>query len=83
MNRHTRGDDALSEIEETLRESEERFREVANAAPVLIWLADTQNKGIWYNQAWLDFTGRTLEQDLGDGWIENVHPDDRERCAEI
>ena len=69
--------------EAALKESETRFREVANAAPVLIWVADKRNKGVWYNKAWLDFTGRSMDQELGDGWLEGVHPDDRPRCAEI
>lgn len=64
-----------------LTESEARFRNMANQAPALIWMADEQNFGIWYNKRWLDFTGRTLEQELGFGWIEGMHPDDRERCA--
>jgi PAS domain S-box-containing protein len=68
---------------EALTESEARFREVADAAPVLIWVADTDNRGIWYNKAWLDFTGRTLDQELGDGWLEGVHPDDLDTCARL
>lgn len=75
--------DLRKKDEAALAESEARFREVANAAPVLIWVADTENKGIWYNKAWLDFTGRPMEEELGDGWLERVHPDDLERCAEI
>ena len=69
--------------EDALRESEARFREVANAAPVLIWLADVENRGIWYNKPWLDFTGRSMEQELGHGWLDGVHPDDRARAAEV
>ena len=67
--------------EQALRESESRFRNMADHAPALIWMADTRNLGTWYNKRWLDYTGRTMEQELGFGWIEGMHPDDRERCA--
>ena len=75
--------DLRKKDEAALAESEARFREVANAAPVLIWVADTRNKGVWYNKAWLDFTGRSMDQELGDGWLDGVHPEDLARCAEI
>lgn len=68
-------------IEDALRESEERFRNMANQAPALIWMADTQNMGTWYNKRWFEYTGRTMELELGFGWIEGMHPDDRPRCA--
>jgi len=67
--------------EEALRESEMRFRRMADHAPALIWLADTRNMGVWYNKPWLDYTGRSMEQELGFGWLEGMHPDDRERSA--
>lgn len=60
--------------------SEDRFQAMANAAPVLIWVADPTKACTWFNQEWLDFTGRTMEQELGFGWIDGVHPDDTERC---
>lgn len=59
-----------------LQESEQRFRNMADHAPALIWLADTENMGTWFNKHWLDYTGRSLEQELGIGWAEGVHPDD-------
>ncbi len=65
--------------EEALKESERRFRGMADTAPVFIWMADTQGRCVFVNKAWLDFSGRTLEQELGEGWTENFHPADRER----
>ncbi len=67
--------------EAALRESEERFRSLADTAPVLIWLADTRNRGTYFNRPWLEFTGRTLDEELGYGWVESIHPDDRDRAA--
>ena len=67
--------------EAALRESEERFRSLADTAPVLIWLADTRNRGTYFNRPWLEFTGRTLAEELGYGWVESIHPDDRDRAA--
>jgi PAS domain S-box-containing protein len=65
-----------------LRESEERFRLVTNTAPVMIWTAGTDRKCSYVNKTWLDFTGRPLEAELGDGWTEGVHPDDSNRCLQ-
>ncbi len=65
-----------------LQESDERFRLMADHAPVLIWVADESGKCIYFNRPWLNFTGRTLEQELGDQWLENVHDDDKETCMQ-
>ncbi|MBW4494742.1 MAG: PAS domain S-box protein [Oscillatoria princeps RMCB-10] len=69
-------------VEAVLRESEERFRTMADSAPVFIWISDESGLCTYLNQTWLDFTGRTLEEQLGEGWLEFVHPDDRRRCQE-
>jgi PAS domain S-box-containing protein len=69
--------------ESELRESESRFRVVADAAPVLIWMSGVDRLCTFFNKPWLDFTGRTLQQELGNGWAEDVHPDDLERCLKV
>jgi two-component system CheB/CheR fusion protein len=63
-----------------IRESEERFRLMANAAPVLIWISGTDRSWTWLNRQWLEFVGRPIEQETGKGWSEHVHPDDLDRC---
>ena len=65
--------------EEALKESERRFRNMADTAPVFIWMSGAQGQCEFVNKAWLDFSGRTLEQSLGRGWMETLHPEDRER----
>lgn len=62
--------------EEALRESEERFRSMANSAPVMIWMAGTDAGRTFFNQSWLDFTGRTQADERDRGWLEDIHPDD-------
>jgi PAS domain-containing protein len=62
------------------RESERRFRRLADLAPVMIFLTDSAKQCIWVNEPWLKFVGRRLEEELGDGWAEDLHPDDRTRC---
>lgn len=68
---------------ESMTVSELRFRMIMDHAPVLVWLSDTQKQFTWFNKPWLEFTGRAVEQEMGDGWAENVHPDDLERCLII
>ncbi|MBW4499299.1 MAG: PAS domain-containing protein [Scytonema hyalinum WJT4-NPBG1] len=68
--------------EAALIESEQRFRHVTDTAPVMVWMSDTDKLCTYFNKPWLDFTGRTMEQELGNGWTEGVHPDDFSRCVE-
>jgi PAS domain S-box-containing protein len=67
---------------ETLRVTNERFRLMADAAPVFIWMADHAKGRVWFNRTWLEFTGRTLAQEQGFGWTQNVHEDDLARCLQ-
>jgi PAS domain S-box-containing protein len=70
----------LKKAEAALRESEERFRHVANTAPVMIWMSGADKLCSYFNQFWLKFTGRSIHEELGNGWAEGVHPDDLECC---
>lgn len=74
---------ARKNAEITLRESEERFRAVADLTPSVIWLADPDAHCTFMNKKWLDITGQTTEQALGHGWQSAVHADDISRAAEI
>jgi PAS domain S-box-containing protein len=65
-----------------MRESEGRFRRLADALPVGVWMSGADAACIYVNKTWCDMTGRSLEQSLGSGWLEDVHPDDRDRCKD-
>jgi PAS domain S-box-containing protein len=62
--------------ERALGESEARFRRIADAAPVFLWMASADARRTFFNQPWLRFTGHTLEEEVGEGWMAGVHPDD-------
>ena len=66
--------------EAALRESEERFRIMADTAPVMICASGPDKLATFFNAGWLTFTGRPMEQELGYGWTESVHPDDVDAC---
>lgn len=70
------------EAEEALRVSESRFRTMADSAPLMIWMCGPDKLCTYLNQGWLDFTGRRMEQELGNGWYEGVYTDDVDRCLE-
>ncbi|HEY4989937.1 MAG TPA: PAS domain S-box protein, partial [Opitutaceae bacterium] len=65
-----------------LGESEERFRVVADSAPVLIWIAGTDMRATWFNKHWLNFVGRPMASEVGGGWMDNLHPEDRRPMME-
>jgi PAS domain S-box-containing protein len=68
------------QAEEAMRESEQRFHTMADTAPVLIWMSGLDKSYTYFNQRWLDYTGRTLEQELGNSWAEGVYQEDVDRC---
>jgi PAS domain S-box-containing protein len=74
---------ALLAARETARESEQRFRLIANTAPVMIWMSDVDKQVTYVNQRWLDFTGWPPEEPPGHRWISLIHPDDVERCGDV
>jgi len=65
---------------ETMESGERFFRELADNAPVMIWRSGPDKLCDWFNKPWLDFVGRTMEQELGNGWADGVHPEDFDRC---
>jgi PAS domain S-box-containing protein len=69
---------ARMRIEDGLQESQQRFQMMADTAPVMIWMSGTDKLCTFFNRQWLEFTGRSLEQELGDGWSEGLHPSDLE-----
>ena len=66
-----------------LREKEIQYRNLADSGTALIWTSGTDKLCNYFNKTWLKFTGRTLKQELGNGWTEGVHPDDFDRCLKI
>jgi PAS domain S-box-containing protein len=73
---------ARKDAERAVSEAEQRFRLIADTTPVLIWISDTEKLCTYFNRAWLDFTGRSMDAELGNGWAEGVHPDDLKRCVD-
>lgn len=71
-----------NDVDDRLRETESRFRTMADRAPVLLWMAGTDSMCDFFNQVWLDFTGRTMEQEVGIGWAEGIHHEDFQRAVD-
>jgi PAS domain S-box-containing protein len=70
----------LLELERARVAADVRFGQLADAAPVLVWMSGLDMGCVWFNRTWLEFTGRTLAQEAGDGWAAGVHPDDLPTC---
>jgi len=71
-----------AQIEKMRRSDEQQFRHMADCAPFPIWSAGTDAMRTFVNRAWLEFRGRTGEQEMGSGWTDGLHPDDRDLCLE-
>jgi PAS domain S-box-containing protein len=61
---------------------EQRFRELLDASPIMVWMSGTDAMCTFFNRSWLHFRGRALQEELGNGWAEGLHPDDRDLCLE-
>jgi len=70
----------LRKTEKELLESRNMFESIANTSPALLWMSDLDKGYTWFNDVWLNFTGKSLQEQLGDGWVKCVHPDDVEKC---
>jgi PAS domain S-box-containing protein len=73
----------LKVAQERLRQSEQRFKAIANTAPAMLWITDARHRCTFLSRGWSEFTGQAEGEGLGTGWVEAVHPDDRERVTSI
>jgi PAS domain S-box-containing protein len=65
-----------------LRTGEEQFQRLADASPILIWMSGNNAVYTFFNRYWLEFRGRTMQEEIGKGWVQGLHPDDRDLCLE-
>jgi PAS domain S-box-containing protein len=80
---HRQDQDERRKAEEALRRSEQRFRTLADAAPAMLWVTEPDGRCSYLSRGWYEFTGQTEGEALGTGWLEAVHPSDRQRAREI
>jgi PAS domain S-box-containing protein len=74
--------DDIKKTEQALKEREERFRVMADTAPIMIWVGDEEGGVLYGNRRWQEFTGMTPEETMGTGWTRMIHPDDRKAAYE-
>ncbi|HKA15624.1 MAG TPA: ATP-binding protein [Myxococcota bacterium] len=73
---------ATQDIVQRLRETEDRFKVMADSSPVMLWMSAVDSNCYFFNKPWLDFTGRTLDQEVGSGWCEGVYFEDFQHCLD-
>ena len=73
---------AEAALEREKANAEERFRDLLDGAPVMVWLSGPDAMCTYFNRAWLEYRGRTPADEMGNGWSEGLHPDDRDLCIE-
>ncbi len=66
-----------------LVQEDERFRRLVDHAPFMLWSSGLDGQCTFFNKPWLEFRGRTMAQESGNGWLDGVHPDDRQRCMDV
>lgn len=74
--------EATQDIVQRLRETEDRFKVMADSSPVMLWMSAVDSNCYFFNKPWLDFTGRALDQEVGAGWCEGVHFEDFQHCLD-
>jgi two-component system, sensor histidine kinase and response regulator len=82
IRRRERAEDALQHALRDAQASEQRYRQLADAMPQIVWTADANGSVDYFNQQWFDYTGLTYEQTEGLGWVSLLHPDDRQVCSD-
>ncbi|HMW02971.1 MAG TPA: PAS domain S-box protein, partial [Acidobacteriota bacterium] len=74
---------AIEQMLAVLQEQENLFLALANTSPVMVWMSGADGKSFFFNDRWLSFRGRTINEERGDGWLDGVHPDDAQHCFDI